>query len=146
MGDNEDILHLILCVNGKLEKPFEDFFRGEFTTLQLNVLCTLYTGGPTTVSELAAGLHAPRQQISKLVEKLYEDGRILRCHDTRDRRKVLIAVSENTARHISARREKFLQSLNEALQNSCREECGDFQAAVETINRVLAKIPLSNSV
>lgn len=140
MSDSVDMFHLMLSVNGKLEKPFEDCFRGEFTRVQLNLLCTLFSAGPMTVCELAEHLHAPRQQVSKLVEKLYEEGRILRNCDPADRRKTLISVSKETERHIAKRREAFFRALNRLLEPACREEGEDFEAAVETVNRILTRI------
>jgi DNA-binding MarR family transcriptional regulator len=139
-GDNNNLFAFMLYVNETLEKPFADCFRGEFTVLQLNVLCMLCTQGPMTVTELAALLHAPRQQISKLVEKLDEEGRIIRNPDRSDRRRVLISVEENTFRYIHAKREVFLKLFHRSMERMDGKEFSDFLAAVETINSVLTKI------
>lgn len=141
MGNEENIFTLMLYVHRKLSKPFEGYFHGEFTSLQLNALCLLCACGPVTVSELARGLHVPRQQISRLVEKLYEDGRVVRRLDSADRRRVLISVSDETARHIGAGRERFLRSLRTDLGKIDVRDYREFQAAVEIINRVLTQIP-----
>lgn len=138
---DEDIFHFLVCVHSALTKPFEDHFRGKFTSLQLYALCVLCANGPMTMSELAASLHTPRQQMSRMIEKLYEEGHIVRSLDTRDRRKIRISVSETTAKEITNGREKFDKALKSALNGFSEADYKDFNAAVRIVNRILTKIP-----
>ncbi len=138
---DEDIFNLMVFVYRKLAKPFEDCFKGEFTSLQLNALCILCTDGPTTMSNLAASLHATPQQMSKMVEKLYEEGHIVRSTDPCDRRKICISVSDTTAKRILGGREKFVASLKNTIQEFNKEDDEDFQTAIHLVNRILTKFP-----
>ena len=106
---DDDIFNFMVFVYRKLSKPFEDYFKGQFTSLQINALCVLCAAGPMTMSELAASLHCPPQQMSKMIEKLYEEGHIVRSFDCVDRRKVHISVSDETAKCINRGRKKFKQ-------------------------------------
>nr|WP_319487555.1 MarR family transcriptional regulator [uncultured Caproiciproducens sp.] len=138
---DEDIFHFLVFVHRKLTKPFEDCFKGKFTSLQLNALCILCASGPMTMSELAASLHMPRQQMSRMIEKLYEDGHIVRGLDSNDRRKIRISVSEATAKDINKGRERFDKALKSVMDGFNAADYGDFNAAVRIVNRILTKIP-----
>lgn len=143
---DEDIFNFIVSVHRRLEKPFEDYFKDKFTSLQLNALCILCTSGEMTMSELAASLHTPRQQMSRLIEKLYEDGHIVRKFDQSDRRKICISVSEETAKYIGSCRQKFVSALKNEFEGVDTADYGDFNTAVRIVNRILTKFPQNDSV
>lgn len=134
----EDVFNFIVFVYQKLARPFEDYFKGEFTSLQLNALCILCTDGPMTMSDLAASLHVPPQQLSRMMDKLYEQGHVLRSHDPLDRRRIFISVSESTAKEIRLGRDKFAASVSMAIRKSNDYE--EFKNAVRVVNRVLTGI------
>ncbi len=137
----EDIFHFMFFVYRKLSKPFEDYFKGEFTSLQLNALCILCTDGPITMGGLAASLHTPPQQMSRMIEKLYEGGHIVRSTDPADRRKVLISLSDSTYKRILKGREKFAAAVIKEIQGLNEDDYSAFKDAVKVINRILTDIP-----
>jgi DNA-binding MarR family transcriptional regulator len=138
---DEDIFNFMVFVYRKMAKPFEDYFKGEFTSLQINALSILCTSGPMTMSELSASLHCPPQQISRMIEKLYEEGHIVRSFDRKDRRKIHISVSDGTAKYIKCGREKFVNSLNTVIKGLDEDDYEDFKDAIHSINRILTKFP-----
>ena len=152
MADNqliqtdEDIFNFIVFVHRKLEKPFEGYFKDRFTSLQLNALCTLCASGKMTMSELAASLHTPRQQMSRMIEKLYEDGHIVRSFDQNDRRKICISVSEETAEYINAGREQFDLAFKTKFKGFDETDYKDFKTAIRIVNRILTKFPQKDGV
>lgn len=138
---DEDIFELMVSVQSGLSKPFENYFRGKFTSLELNALCVLYAGGSLTLTELASVLRVPRQQMSRTVEKLYERGCVERGGCPGDRRKLLISVSERTAESIRECRLRFTQEVGTALRNSGGDEYRKFLSAAEIVYRTLMKMP-----
>ncbi len=140
---DEEIFNFMVFVHRKLSKPFEDYFKGRFTSLQINALCILCTSGPMTMGELAACLHTPPQQMSRMIEKLYEEGHIVRSCDPGDRRKIRISVSEDTARYIIRGREWFADSLRTFMDTLDENDCEEFKSAVRSVTRILTKIPQS---
>jgi DNA-binding MarR family transcriptional regulator len=138
---DEEIFNLMVFVYRKLSKPFEDYFKGRFTSLQINALCILCTSGPMTMGELAACLHTPPQQMSRMIEKLYEEGHIVRSYDPSDRRKIRISVSEDTARYIVRGKECFANSLRTFMDTLDEKDCEEFKSAVHSVTRILTKIP-----
>jgi DNA-binding MarR family transcriptional regulator len=138
---DEEVFNFMVFVYRKLAKPFEDYFKGEFTSLQINALSILCTSGPMTMSELSASLHCPPQQMSRMIEKLYEEGHIVRSFDRKDRRKIHISVSDGTAKYINCGREKFVNSLSTVIKGFDESDYEDFRNAVQSINRILTKFP-----
>jgi DNA-binding MarR family transcriptional regulator len=144
IAGNSDIFDFIISVRRSLEKPFEHCFKGEFTALQLNALCVLCVNGEMTMTELAANLHIQRQQMSRIIEKLYKDGHIVRTVHCNDRRKIFISVSDKTAAYIHSVREKFELVLKAELKNLNQSDYGDFKNAVGILNRILTRISENN--
>jgi len=138
---DEEVFNFMVFVYCRLAKPFEDYFKGEFTSLQINMLFVLCASGPMTMSELAASLHCPPQQMSKMVENLYEKGHLVRSFDCIDRRKIHISVSDDTAKHIRLGRNKFVKSLKTAIKGFDENDYENFKLAVQGINRILTKFP-----
>ena len=131
---NEEVFRFMVYVYRRLRKPFEDSFRTKFTSLQLNALCTLFVGGPRTMTELSGIMRIPKQQMTKLVEKLVEEGHIVRAYDSADRRKILISVSEGTAKEISRGWASFQKEISEKLEQFSQSDYDEFIGAVRVIN------------
>jgi DNA-binding MarR family transcriptional regulator len=63
---------------------------------QYNILRALRRGGPEglTVSEIAAQMTDPRADMTRLLDRLERDGRIVRAHDRTDRRIVRSTLTD----------------------------------------------------
>ncbi len=98
-------------------------------------------GNGMAMSELAQAVRSPKQQMTKVVDKLIEKGFAERVSDPCDRRIVRLILTDRGLAYI----EQFLQqdaayyrSLFDAMSPEDRE---DFGEALETIFRVLSSLP-----
>ena len=129
-----DHLIFLVYVYRKLTRPLEDCFRGRYTSLQLWTILILDAGGPMSISGLAAAMRLPKQQMSRMVESLVEEGILFR-------RRLLIGLSDQAGREMETgwleferRAERLLSVLSEA-------ERRDFDEALDTLSRLLVKLP-----
>lgn len=141
MQDSEDIFSFLVLVHRKMSRPLGDFFKDEFTTLQFNLLCVLHAYGTMTMTELAKIMHTPKQQMSKMIDRLVEEGHIIRTADAEDRRCIRISVSNETSKYIAVRRNRFLKLLEDHLRRSGDDDYDEFFQSVRSINRILRKFP-----
>lgn len=139
--DSDDIFSFLVLIHRKLSKPLEDYFKGKFTSLQFNSLCVLYAYGSMTMTELARIMHTPKQQMTKMIDRLVEEGHIIRTNDSEDRRCIRISISKETAEYIAVQRRQFLGLLNGHLQCSAAEDYDEFFNSIRSINRILRKFP-----
>lgn len=143
--DSEEIFSFLFLVHRKMSKPLEEHFKDTFTSLQFNALCALRASGSMTMTELAHMMHTPKQQMTKVIDRLVEEGHIVRSMDTDDRRCIRISISDNTAKYISQRRKQFISAFKEDFQDLDREDYDEFFQAVRAINRILRRCPVHSS-
>ncbi len=142
-GPNGKRNHLIFLVYvyRKLTRPLEDCFRGRYTSLQLWTILILDAGGPMSMSGLAAAMRLPKQQMSRMVESLVEEGTLFRKEDPQDRRRLLIDLSEQAKREMETGWLEFEQRAEGLLSVLSEAERRDFDEALDTLSRLLVKLP-----
>lgn len=78
-----------------------------------------------TMSELADRLQITKQQLSRLINDLEDKGLVRRIHDTANRRRVYIQLSEQGLEMLDALKQDMLQSTASAMQAYSSEELAD---------------------
>jgi DNA-binding MarR family transcriptional regulator len=68
--------------------------------------------GQPTVGELAERLCVRHHSAVELLDRLVESGLIVRTHDLRDRRRVLLALTEAAERHLSGLSAVHMEELH----------------------------------
>ena len=142
-GRRRQMLFLI-AVYRKLIRPLQDCFRGRYTSLQLWSILILDAVGPMSLGELAAALHLPKQQMSRMVENLVEEGTLFREEDPRDRRRLLVGLSPQACETMQEGCmifDHWAEGLFATLDEADRTE---FDNALTTLNRIFGKLPFSS--
>lgn len=136
---NEAIAMLVL-VTQHLARPFEEKFRDRFTMAQIHTICQLSAKGPMTMTELSDTLRMPKQQLTKIVNALEDEGHIRRYHDESDRRIIISELSEETGRYLTAQKESYASNLSRALHTLSDEDGEELLEAVRRVNAILGKL------
>ena len=79
----------------KLMRPLEECFRGRCTSHQLWAILTLEAAGPMPVGQLAEAMRVTKQQMSRMVEGLVEEGLLFRKADPSDGRRLLVGTGDS---------------------------------------------------
>jgi len=91
----EEIVELLPAIGrGIFASLMDDPEIHRLTLPQVKALTFLYDNGERSMSELATGLAVSLPSASELVDRLIERGLVERVHDTVDRRRVLISLSD----------------------------------------------------
>jgi len=100
------------------------------TMSQMRVLMLLGAIGETRMSDLAPQLGISLSTLSSLVERLYDAGLVTRRADARDRRTVLVSLSEAGTHLLDSFQELGVDHLRQLLAHLS-------DAEIETVNKAL---------
>lgn len=126
--------------HSKLVRPFKDSLNHEMSLETYYCLETLKLGGMMTMTELAQRLKVPKQQMTKLVDKLSEHQFVERVLRPEDRRAIWIRITPQASAYLEEYYRKntaFLQSLEE---RCTEEELQRLNQAVEILREILPKL------
>lgn len=98
-------------------------------------------GGTVTMSELGKRAKMPKQQVTKIVNRLIEYELAERVYDSEDRRFVKIRITRKAdeyAKHFPKEADKYFTELFEKMEKS---DAAEFIGALRTMNTIFEKIP-----
>lgn len=137
------VQNLLLVLPGwhsKLVRPFKDMLNREMSLETYYCLQTLKICETATMSELARQLKVPKQQVTKLVDKLNEHEFIERVWEEEDRRVIRIRLTLKAVSYMDEyylKNKDFIKSLEDQLTE---EELRQLNDAVETLGNILPKL------
>lgn len=141
---SEKFVHNLLLVmpnwHSKLVRPLKDNLNREMSLETYYCLQTLKNSGTVTMTGLAQQLKVPKQQVTKLVDKLSEHHFVERLCSEDDRRAVLIRLTPEAISYLDEYYRKhtaFIESLEKQLSE---EELEKLNQAVEYLREILPKL------
>jgi DNA-binding MarR family transcriptional regulator len=90
-----------------------DAKRGGLTGAARGVMLHLSQSGPLTIGEAARHLRRAQSVVSELVDRLVQKGLLERVPDARDRRRVLVWLTEEGVQHLETERDVLGRPLVE---------------------------------
>ncbi|MDO4272841.1 MAG: MarR family transcriptional regulator [Eubacteriales bacterium] len=126
--------------NSRLVRPFRESLNREMSLETYYCLETLKMCGVVTMSELAAQLKVPKQQVTKLIDKLCVHGFVERVYNKEDRRSIWIRLTPDAIKYLDEyylKNKAFIQMLEERLTE---EELQKLNGAVEVLGELLPKL------
>ena len=126
--------------HSKLVKPFRDTLDNEMSLETYYCLETLRACGTATMSELAHQMKVPKQQMTKLVDRLSQSRFVERVQGTDDRRVTWIRLTPVAVSYLDEyylKNTAFIQMLEEKLTQDELERLND---AVEALEEILPKL------
>lgn len=140
----ETLLALLPYWNYRIEKPFKQLLDSGISLEMYYCIETLrWFDGTLTMSELAHWIQMPKQQMTKIVNRLVEYEFVERIYDPADRRLIKIKITDKALTYIDHFLEQDAGCFRQLLGQMSREERGDFKKAIETMMRILTKLPSS---
>lgn len=141
---SEDFVRNLLMVlpdwHSRLVRPFKDMLNREMSLETYYCLQTLKTCETATMTELAAELKVPKQQVTKLVDKLYKHEFVDRACMEGDRRVISIRLTSKALSYLDEyylKNTAFIKSLEEQLEEADLEKLNE---AVIALREILPKL------
>lgn len=135
------LLKVIPQWNYRISRPFKQLFEDNVTPPMFFCMELLRINGSQSMSSLGRWSRMPKQQMTKLVNKLIACDYVRRTNHPEDRRVVLVELSEKGLAYTQEFEQKendYYRNLLLSMDEQDREEFGQ---ALETIKRVLEKLP-----
>lgn len=137
----QNMLYVLPYWNSRLVRPFKETLNKEMSLETYYCLETVRRCGSVTMTELAGYLKIPKQQVTKLVDKLINCQFVERFFDPGDRRLIRIRLSKSAEDYLEQyymKNKEFIQGLETTLTETQLQELNQ---AVRTLLRIL---PLLN--
>lgn len=111
------------------------------THLQNQILEYLYMfQQPLAIKQISEGLNVPKQQMTDLLKRLFEQGLITKKQNLHDKRSFVIELTEKGEISQQERWSKIYQNLVKDLTKLDSEEQLDLQYALHKVNVLLKKM------
>lgn len=112
---------------------------GEISLAQFNLLMIVRSSGEITGGELAVQLGVSPPSISAMVDRLVERGMLVRRRSLKDRRKVVLQVSDDEIHHFAAIEEKILNGLVGLIEELGEDTTKKWVEVLTRVEQVLEK-------
>lgn len=137
----ETLLGVLPVWNYKIEKPFKQLLDEGVSLEMYYCIRTLQWHGPLTMTELAHLVKMPKQQMTKMVNRLVEQGFAKRIYDPSDRRVIKIEITNNAQKYIDRFLTQDAECFQKLLEQMSETDRSDFMQAIRTLMRILYKRP-----
>ena len=133
------LLQLLPYMHEKFLNPMERDTPHRMSKLQLFAMMVLFRKGDKTMSELASIMQVSKQQLTPLVDRLFEQKLAERFSDSADRRVVRIEISQSGKTLIEDMMRQNLHTLAERLSVLPDEELVELDSIMLRIRELLEK-------
>ena len=140
-SDEEVPLLLLYPLLQKVILSAADLRETGHTKTQHVIFYALALRGHLTMSEIAGFISSSKEQATRAVAPLVDEGLISRSTDPENRTRVYVSLTEKGLAHVKLYREKIHNGLNNMLTASIStEEAEELRHAVGTILDILRKV------
>jgi DNA-binding MarR family transcriptional regulator len=125
---------IIKIINRKINNKMDNK-RSNLSSIM--ILKQLSSGEEKTLTEIAENLGLPNSTTSVLVDKLVKEGMLDRIRDEKDRRKVLITITEEGYKKMGEFLEMHMQNFRELIHTTNNEDADAILKGLETLAKVI---------
>lgn len=131
------LLDVLPVWNYKIEKPFKQLLDEGVSLEMYYCIRILQWHGSLTMSELASLVKMPKQQMTKMVNRLVEQEFAKRIYDPSDRRIIKIELTDNAQKYIDRFLTQDAECFQKLLEQMSETDRSDFMQAITTLMRIL---------
>mgnify|MGYP002580606434 CR=1 FL=1 len=136
----EKLLMLLPHWNYRIIRPVKQLLDDGISLEMYYCLQTLRWGGAMTMTDFANYVQIPKHQMSKMSNRLFEQGFIERIPDGSDRRIIRIKITEKAIAYMDQFLEQNTSCFREFLEQAGEQEKNEFGKAIDTIFRFFSMI------
>ena len=136
----ENIFEMTMAFKTKFFNPHLLSKLCEVPPSQIRVLFYLKGHGENTMSTLAHNLHISRPNLTPIIDKLLEDGYVERNANTKDRRILLISLSEKGWKFLEEMNKMVIENFKERIKSLSDEEIVVLNESAKNFLEIMKKI------
>lgn len=92
------------------------------------------------MSELGKRMYMSKPYMTVLVDQLIKDGHVRRIPDTRDRRVINIAITDEGRRHLRQAASRYKENVKNILSDLDRQDLEDLCQSLEKLRNIILRI------
>lgn len=143
----ESLLAVLPFWNYRIAKPFKQLLDDGVSMEMYYCLQAIRSFDETmTMSELGQRIHMSKQQMTKIVNRLVEHDFVNRVYDPQNRRVIKVQITEKALAYIQHFSNKNTECFQQLLQNMNEKDLTDFKQAIDTLTRILSKLPREENI
>ena len=141
-SQSQIFFEFITLVYEKMSGTYTSSFREVLSPLQYYTICVIYYYKEVSMTSLAESMKMPKQNMTKIIDKLLKMGFVKRVKDSTDKRIIKVSLAPNginfLINHVRLNSDLLCDTLNETED----VDADEFFKALRTINQVLSKIKI----
>lgn len=138
----EKLLSLLPVWNYQIAKPFKQLLDEGVSLDMYYCIKTLeWCGGASSMTQLAGLTKMPKQQMTKMADRLVEQGFVTRYDDPDDRRIVMIRLTDKAKEYIDYFLEHDASCFRPLLEQMTARDLEDFGNALGQLIEVFCRLP-----
>lgn len=134
------IIEIVPRLSRVMRKDLRIHSAGLFTEPQFRVMAHLFREGERCLSDLATHLGVSLPTMSKLVQGLEVRGLVARTEDSVDRRRIVLALTEQGRQEYAAMLHRTEEHLVDWIQGLSVVQCAEVIRALNTLDELLSGI------
>ncbi|WP_028399574.1 MarR family winged helix-turn-helix transcriptional regulator [Ectobacillus panaciterrae] len=138
------LLSLVPLFYRKFMLPGDAVIHKNIPQSHTQILLLLHDAGTLTVSEIGSRLAISRPNMTPLLNKLIEEDFIKRHYSKKDRRVILISLTDEGEVFIKQYKQFILDKLRENLDALSEEELKQLSSSLETLQAIVAKVYMAS--
>lgn len=139
----EELLGFLPLWNYHITKPFKQLLdEGVSLEMYYSLQVLRLIGDAATMTEFGKYTRMPKQQVTKMVNRLVERNFVERIYDPTNRRIIRIRLTETGEEYIDHFLTENAGCFRNLLEQLTPEECGQFEEAIKTLYEILSRLPL----
>lgn len=141
-----ELLSILPQWHYRIAKPFKQLL-DDGVSLEMYYCFQIlrWLGGTATMSELGLRTQMPKQQMTKMVNRLVEHHFVERTYDPANRRVINIKITDSALDYIDHFLTQNAKCFKTLLEQMDREDRTAFQQAIETITTIFNKLPFEKA-
>ena len=143
---SQALFEFITLVYEKISGTYTSSFREVLSPLQYYTICVIYYYKEISMTSLADSMKMPKQNMTKIIDKLFQMDFVKRVKDSNDKRIIKVSLSQAginfLINHVKLNSETICDSLSKTEDVDIEE----FFNALNCINKVLSKITIDEKI
>jgi len=136
-----ELAELLPLLQKKLIKPFEQLSKSKLSPMKFYVLFILEDKDNLSMTELSNELSISKQQMTPVVDKLIENGFVIRQNSEMDRRMIKISLTSSGKKFIEELKMGIFDMLKNKLYGLNVDDLNNLYKAFNEIRKIVNKLP-----
>ncbi|MEG1256590.1 MarR family transcriptional regulator [Clostridium sp.] len=137
---SDDLFTLIVQFHKKVIKP-EEFIKSlPIPPSHVKVICYLSHTGSSPVSQIAKDLSISKPNMTPIIDKLIEEGYVIRYEDPNDRRVLRVDITDKAQELFESRKQLAKRLLEEKMSTLSPEDLESLGSIVKQFSNIINKL------